>query len=197
MVNTKPGPGRGGARRQAAAIPSKPAKSATPAAPATAAKPAKLVLPPDPEPATSWTGRLQIQASPDMVDFLNRRGARPDRGRSPFSLTNVMRQQFELFMASIDESDPRLSRGFPQEYYDLTIELVTQPWTLNADAIRLLDHYLGRQPHLNYLLEQIGADRKAYLAAIAKLNFSERLHLVEQAHVRHAPPPPEPDSPDL
>jgi hypothetical protein len=155
------------------------------------------VLPPDPDPVQTWTGRLQIQATPEMVDFLNRRGARPDRGRSPFSLTNVMRQQFELFMASIDESDPRGSRGFPQVYYDLTVELLSQPWTLNADTIRLLDGYLGRQPHLNYLLEQTGVDRKTYLAAIAELNFSERLHLVEQAHVRHAPPPPEPGSPDL
>ncbi len=195
MVNTKSGPGRGGARRPAVATPAaKPAKTAKAATPA---KGAKLVLPPEPESSQTWTGRLQIQASPDMVDFLNRLGARPDRGRSPFSLTNVMRRQFELFMAAIDESDPRISRGFPQEYYDLTIELVTQPWTLNADALRLLEHYLGRQPHLNYLLEQIGADRKAYLAAIAKLNFSERLHLIEQAHIRHAPPPPEPGSLDL
>jgi hypothetical protein len=145
----------------------------------------------------SWTGRLQIQATPEMVDFLNRRGARPDRGRSPFSLTNVMRQQFEFFMASIDESDPRVARDFPQEYYDLTVEAIAQPWTLNADTIRLLDGYLGRQAHLNYLLEQAGLDRKAYLAAIAELTFSERLHLVEQAHVRHAPPQPEPGSPDL
>jgi hypothetical protein len=131
-----------------------------------------------------------------MIDFLNRRGARPDRGRSTFSLTNVMRHQFELFMASIDESDPRLSRDFPQEYYDLTIELLARPWTLNADIIRLLDGYIARQAHLPHLLEQAGVERSAYLKAIAELSFSERLHLVEQAHVRHAPLP-EPGSLDL
>jgi hypothetical protein len=132
-----------------------------------------------------------------MVDFLNRQGARPDRGRSTFSLTNVMRRQFELFIASIDESDPRLTRGFPQEYYDLTVELLAHPWTINADIIRLLDGYIARQAHLPHLLEQAGVERSAYLQAVAELSFSERLHLVEQAHVHHAPPPPEPGSPDL
>jgi hypothetical protein len=176
MVKSKPGPGREERR------------------PAKAAAPAKAVPPPEPVPA--WTGKIQIQATPGMVDFFNRRGARPDRGRSTYSLTNVLRQQFELFMAAIDESDPRGTRGFPQEFYDLTVELLANPWSLNADIIRLLEGYIARQAHLPYLLEQFGVERSAYLKAIAELTFAERLHLVEQAQIRHAPHP-EPGSPDL
>jgi hypothetical protein len=170
MVKMKPGSARGG----------RP--------PAKAASPKRVAPAPDPEPVPSWTGRLQLKATPEMVDFLNRRGARPDRGRSAFNLTNVMLRQFELFMASIDESDPRGTRGFSQAYYDLTIELLVQPWTLNADSIRLLDSYLGRQPHFARFLAEAGVERAAYLKAIAELSFAERLHLVEAAQVHHAPP---------
>ncbi len=165
-------------------------KRPTKAAPRAKAAPPP---PPEPDPVQTWTGRLQIQATPELVRFLNRQGARPDRGRSTFSLTNVMRRHLDLFLASNEESDPRLN-GFPQEYYDLTVEVLAHPWTINADIIRLLDGYIARQAHLPYLLEQAGVERAPYLQAIAELRFPERLHLVEQAHIFHAPPASEPDS---
>jgi hypothetical protein len=131
-----------------------------------------------------------------LIDFLNHQGALPDRGRSTFSLTNVVRRQFALLLAVIEESDPRKSRTpFPQEYYDLTVEILAHPWTLDADLIRLLDGYIAHQANLPSLLEQGGVERSAYLQAITELSFAERVHMVEKALVRHAPrhpssPPP-------
>ena len=155
------------------------------------AKPAvrtKASPPPSPKPVQTWSGRLQIQVSPAVVEFLYYQGARPDRGRSTFSLSNVMRRQCDLLVAVIEESDPRKSRlPFPQEYYDLTIEVLAHPWTLNADIIRLLDAYVAHEELLPSLLKQRGIQPAAYLQAIAGLAFAERLHLVEKALVRHAP----------
>jgi hypothetical protein len=148
---------------------------------------------PAPEPVPIWTGRIQIQATPEVAEFLYRQGARPDRGGRTFGLSNVMRQQLALFLAVIEESDPRTRKNrppFPQDYYDLTIEVLAQPSTVNADLIRLLDGYIARQAHLPSLLEERGVERSAYLHAVAELDFAERLHLVEKALVRHAPTPP-------
>jgi hypothetical protein len=157
---------------------------------------AKTSPSPSSAPVQTWTGRLQIQATPELIDFLNRQGALPDRGRSSFSLSNVMRRQVALLLAVINESDPRKIRpSFPQEYYNVTIEVLAHPWTLGADLIRLLDGYIACQTHLPSLLEREGVERSAYLHAIHELSFAERVHIVEMALIRHAPPPPELSSP--
>jgi hypothetical protein len=159
--------------------------------PRTTKAAARAKASPAPEPVQAWSGKLQIRPSPELIEFLNRLGARPDRGGSAFGLSNVMRQQLALFLAVIEESDPRKSRPpFPQEFYDLTIDVLAQPSMLNADLIRLLDGYIARQAPLSSLLEQRGLERSAYLEAIAGLDFPERVHLVEKALVRHAPTPP-------
>jgi hypothetical protein len=102
-----------------------------------------------------------------------------------------MRRNCDIWVAVIEESDPRKSRPpFPQEYYDLTLEVLDHPWTLDADLIRLLAGYIAHQANLPALLEQRGVERAAYLQAVAELSFAERVHLVEAALVRHAPPPP-------
>jgi hypothetical protein len=107
----------------------------------------------------------------------------------------MLRGQLDLLVAVVDESDPRLTRDFPQEYYDLTLELLTEPWSLNAQMIKKLTVYV-QALNLEELLEQHGIDQEPYLQALEKLTFAERLHLVEAAQAHHAPRPV-PGSPDL
>jgi hypothetical protein len=141
--------------------------------------------------ASATTGpewvQVKVPVNDRMLDFLNRLGARSDKGRSRWSFANVVREQFDLFLASLDESDPRVTRDFPQSYYDLTVELLTEPWSLNSTTIKILDAYISTLPHLKTLLAEAHVKRETFLAAIAGLTFAERLHLVEAAHVRHAP----------
>jgi hypothetical protein len=149
-------------------------------------------------PATTspeWV-QVKVPVNDRMLDFLNRLGARSDKGRSRWSFANVVREQFDLFLTALDESDPRLTRGFPQNYYDLTVELLTEPWSLNSTTIKILDAYISMLPNSKALLAEAHVEREAFLAAIAGLTFAERLHLVEAAHVRHAPRV-EPGSPEL
>jgi hypothetical protein len=87
----------------------------------------------------------------------------------------------------LEECDPRVTQGFPQTYYDLCVELLNQPWSLNADTLRLLDRHLARQPRFAAALQDAGVQREAFLTAVSELGFAERLHLLEAAQVRHAP----------
>jgi hypothetical protein len=145
--------------------------------------------------STEWV-QVKLPVNDRMLDFLKRLGARSDRGRSRWSLANVVREQFDLFLTSLDASDPRATRGFPEPFYELTIELLTEPWSINGTTIKILDAYMSTLPHLGTLLAEAGVEKKAFLAAITELSFTERLHLVEAAHVRHAPRA-EPGSPDF
>ena len=130
---------------------------------------------------------VKVPVNDRMLDFLTRLGARSDKGGSRWSRANVVREQFDLFLMSLDESDPRNTRDFPQHYYDLAVALLTEPWTINGTTIKILDAYLPTLPHFKTLLAETHVQREAFLAAIAELSFSERLHLVEAAHVRYAP----------
>ncbi len=139
---------------------------------------------------------LRIPASDKLLAHLESLGARPDRGGSPWNRSNVLRGQLELFLASLSESDPRATRSFPQEYYEVTLQVLTEPWLLNARVIRVLPSYVEAQPDLGSILAELGVDRAAYLKALGKLSFAEKLYLVEAAQMHHAPKP-DPTSPDL
>jgi hypothetical protein len=139
---------------------------------------------------------LRIPASDKLLAHLESLGARPDRGGSPWNRSNVLRGQLELFLASLTESDPRSTRKFPQAFYEVTLEVLTEPWLLNARVIRVLPSYVEAQPDFASLLAEAGVDRKAYLKALSELSFAERLFLVESAQMHHAPKP-DSTSPDL
>jgi hypothetical protein len=139
---------------------------------------------------------IRVPADKKLLQFLSSRGARADKGRSPWNRSHILRMQLDLWLASLDESDPRATRNFPQAYYDLTIKLLTEPWELNARMIKRLSAYVQTLLDLDDLLTEAGIDRGAYLAALEDLSFAERLHLVEAAQAHHAPKP-HPGSPDL
>jgi hypothetical protein len=139
---------------------------------------------------------VKLRVDPKMQEFLENRGARPDRGGSRWNFSAIVREQFELFMTSLNESDPRKA-GFPPKFYNVLVELLSEPWSLNGSMIKILDSYVASLPLLDEHLEAAGIDdRKAFFDAIARLSFAERLAIVEEAHVRHAPRA-EPGSPDL
>jgi hypothetical protein len=139
---------------------------------------------------------LRVPATDKLLVHLENLGARSHRGPSPWGLSTVLRSQWDLFLASLEESDPRSTRDFPQEYYDLTIAVLTVPWELNARMIRVLPTYIQAQDDFAQLLQAAGVERAAYLQAIDELSFAERLHLVEAAQMHHAPRA-DPTTPDL
>jgi hypothetical protein len=142
----------------------------------------------------SRTLKTTIYAPPDLIDFLHDRGARPDRSGGTWSRTAVLTRSFDLFAAGLAASDPRKTAArLPAAYYELAVELLTQPWKLGASDIKMLPEYLRDLPHFTPTVEAAGVDPEAFLAAIRPLSFTERHHIVDQAHQRHAPH----DEPDL
>ena len=129
---------------------------------------------------------LRVAVDEKLDKFLVGIGARADRGGSRWNRSAVIRRQFELYMAALDESDPR-KRGFPADFYVALVELLTEPWSLNASLIRILDRYVEGLTYLNDHLKEAGIDREAFLTAIAQLTFAERLSIVEAAEAHHAP----------
>jgi hypothetical protein len=127
-----------------------------------------------------------------LMEFLGRFGARPDRGGGTFSRSNVLARHLDLYAGVVHNSDPRVTRGFPQPYYDLTLALLADPWSIRARDLPHLPQLLQALPEFEDLARRHGVDTAAYLRALGELAYSERLVLLARAEEQHAPPPTEP-----
>jgi hypothetical protein len=127
-----------------------------------------------------------------LMEFLGRFGARPDRGGGTFSRSNVLARHLDLYAGVVHNSDPRATRGFPQPYYDLTLALLSDPWSIRARDLPHLPQLLQAMPEFQDLARRHGVDTAAYLRSLGELTYSERLVLLARAEEQHAPPPAEP-----
>jgi len=128
-----------------------------------------------------------IILKPEDLDRLHQRGARPDRGRGPQGHSARLRRALSLFDAVLVESDPRLTQSFREEFFELVLRLLDDPWSLSAELIKLLPAYLENRPGFRMAAKEAKVDPKEFLAALRKLTFAELLFLVDQAELRHAP----------
>jgi hypothetical protein len=133
--------------------------------------------------------RLIITLPPDVVDRLKHGGARSDKTHGPYNYTRQLRRTLGLYEAVVLKSDPRETKGMPEEQYELVISLLRDPHRLETFHIHRLGDYLLEVPECAPRAREIGLDPADLAATADGLSFAEKLHLVDAAQIRHAPPP--------
>ncbi|MDP9120498.1 MAG: hypothetical protein M3O15_03890 [Acidobacteriota bacterium] len=119
--------------------------------------------------------------------FLEKRGARSDRGRtSRFGRSSVLARELEILDLLLERSDP-VRRGLPKAIRDLAISSLTEPWDLKADQVDHLEVTLAGLPLFAAAVAGAGLDQQAVLREVAALSLAEKYHLVDRATLAHAP----------
>lgn len=124
--------------------------------------------------------QLTVHLEPDTVVQLQERGAAGDRGPS-----EVLRRRLEMLDSLIIHCDPRITRGFPDAYFDFLVSYLTAPWSLPADRIMGLEAYIAQKPGFQQAAERAGIDPAELRAAIRGLSFAEKLALIDAAEAHH------------
>jgi hypothetical protein len=84
-------------------------------------------------------------------------------------------------------TDPRLTRGMPEEFHGLVIRLLPAPWALGRFEIRKLEQVLEDAPGFAAAVTAGGVDPAVLLAAVAAASPAEKLTLVDHAIQHQAP----------
>jgi hypothetical protein len=138
------------------------------------------------------SNRLIITIPPDVIDRLKTRGARSDKTHGPYNYTRQLTRTLDLYESVVVRSDPRETRELPEEHYDLVLDLIHDPQRLESFHIHRLGDYLSEIPHFAARARTLGLDPDQFAKAINAYTFAEKLHLVDAAQIRNAPPPPRP-----
>jgi hypothetical protein len=128
-----------------------------------------------------------LQIAPADIGFLARRGARAHRGGGDFSRSAVLHRSLRTLRDVLAYSDPRKTRGLPEEMHRLAVRLLSGGWTLKAFEVEHLEAILGRSPELDAEAAAAGIEAGAFLAAIEAMSFAEKAFVVDQAVQEYAP----------
>jgi hypothetical protein len=134
-------------------------------------------------------GTLIVTLSPAILDRLISRGARSVRAHGPLCYTRQLARSLRLFESVLLRSDPRETQGLPETHYDLLLDLLADPLHLEAFHIQRLGEYLSELPHFASRARELGLDPADLEKTVTGFTFAEKLHLVDAAQIRHAPPP--------
>jgi hypothetical protein len=138
---------------------------------------------------------ITLQLTAAHAKYLERRGGRSHRGNGPFSRSVVLGRVLESHHLYQEFTDPRQTRGMPEEVYALIIRLLPQPWTLRRFAIKNLEGVLEATPGFAAAVTAAGVDPAVVLAAVAEATPAEKLTLVDHA-IQHQVPVAAAASPD-
>jgi hypothetical protein len=138
---------------------------------------------------------ITVTLPPEAVDRLKNRGARSDRSGGPFNYARQLSRTLELYESVVIKSDPRETRGLSEEHYDLILDVIREPQELETFRIHWLGDYLLEFPAFVEGTRALGADPDHLAETINGYGFAEKLHLVESAQFRHAPPASRPHRP--
>jgi hypothetical protein len=120
------------------------------------------------------TTSIQIEAAD--VAFLERRGARSQRGGGEFSRSVVLHRAIRTLGRLLEECDPRRTRRMPEAEHAFLSRILPEPWALTAYEIDQLADRMGRTPGFRAAATEAGLDPDALLATLG-----EALALVERA----------------
>jgi hypothetical protein len=134
--------------------------------------------------------RLIITLPPAVIDRLQAHGARSDKTHGPYNYTRQLTRTLGLYESVVLKSDPRDTQALPGEHYELIIDVLRDPCVLETFHIHRLGEYLLEIPDFTPRARAIGLDPADLARTINDLAFAEKLHLVDTAQIRHAPPPP-------
>jgi hypothetical protein len=127
------------------------------------------------------------QITADDLLFLQARGAISDRSRGQFNRSAVLHRELQLLREILHRSDPRTSARLPHEMHQLAVRLLPEPWSLKPFEIDHMAALLQSTPGFAAAVEAAGVDPAAFLAAIAALDFAEKVALVGHALEEQAP----------
>ena len=159
--------------------------------------PTKRTEPPtDGRPAATprrRTHRSTISLPAELREALEKRGARSDKSHGPYNYTRQLTRTLELYGAVLEKSDPRQTGALPKDHYELVVEVLTDPQHLETFHIVHLGDYLCELPAFLARTRDLELDAQDLRDLLNACTFAEKLHLVDAAQIRHAPPRPSGD----
>jgi hypothetical protein len=128
---------------------------------------------------------LQLNAAHSR--YLEARGGHSHRGKATFSRSIVLARMLETLTLYQEFTDPRETRGMPDDIHDLVIRLLPEPWSLRRYEIKHLEGVLESTPGFAAAARAAGLDPAAVLAAVAATTPAEKLTLADHAIQLQAP----------
>ena len=139
--------------------------------------------------------RSTISLPPKLRNRLEARGARSDKSHGPYNYTRQLARTLELYDSVLIKSDPRQTRDMQDEDYELVVAVITEPLALESFHIVRLGDFLFDLPEFRARARERGIDPQQFRDKLNAFSYAEKLHLVDAAQVRNAPPrAPEPAS---
>ncbi len=130
---------------------------------------------------------ISLQISAAQGEYLARRGARSHRGRGTFSRSVVLGRVLESHRLYQEFTDPRQTRGMPEELHALVLRLLPEPWALRRFEIQRLEDVLELTPGFAAAVRGAGVDPAVLLAEVAAATPAEKLTLVDHSIQHQAP----------
>jgi hypothetical protein len=125
--------------------------------------------------------QLTVHLEPDTVDQLQERGAAGAHGPG-----YVLRRRLSILESVIIHCDPRITRGFPDTYFDFVVSYLADPCSIPPDRIAALEAHIAQRLGFQQAARRAGIDPAKLRAAIGELTFAEKLALVDAAEVHQA-----------
>jgi hypothetical protein len=122
-------------------------------------------------------------------DHLEARGARSDKSHGPFNYSRQLARTLELYDSVLVKSDPRKTCNLSQDHYELIVAALTDPLALESFHIARLGDYLLELPAFRARARERQLDPEKLRDTLNALPYAEKLHLVDAAQIRVAPPP--------
>jgi len=100
--------------------------------------------------------------------------------------TPVLRRRLDILDSPIIHCALRVTRQFPEAFYDFVVSHLDLPEPPAPDTVAHLAAHLAAQPGYDDDARRAGIDSAALFAALEPLTFAEALALVDAAEVRRA-----------
>ena len=103
---------------------------------------------------------------------------------SPLPEVDAMFLRLDILNGPIINCDPRVTRGFPEAFYQFVVSRLEQAGKVSGTDLLDLRNYLAGQAGFDEAARQAGIDPAALLKAVEALRIVERLVLLDAAEQR-------------
>ncbi|MBV8201897.1 MAG: hypothetical protein JOZ15_14860 [Acidobacteria bacterium] len=132
--------------------------------------------------------RSTISLPPKLRSRLEARGARSDKSHGPYNYTRQLARALELYDSVLVKSDPRQTRDMSEDDYETVVAVLLDPLALESFHIVRLGDFLFDLPDFRARARERGIDPQRFRDQLNAFAYAEKLHLVDAAQVRNAPP---------
>ncbi|HXU46408.1 MAG TPA: hypothetical protein VN783_12850 [Thermoanaerobaculia bacterium] len=115
----------------------------------------------------------------EQFEFLERRGARSDKGHGPFNRSRILRRKVDLLSEILEQANPVKSGALPEACYLALRGVLDAPWDLKPREITHLDRYLSMQPGIETACQAAGLDPEELYSKLRALSFPEKVSLID------------------